>query len=70
MKDIKREIKRKADFLGIQCTESTIKEIADTTSFQNMQQHKRDPRGFIYRKGNIFLIVHKFYSNSYILFCL
>ncbi|CAC5371700.1 SULT1 [Mytilus coruscus] len=58
-KDTKREMKRLSDFLGIQCTESTLENIADATSFQNMQQHKLDSskeldgKGFIYRKGEI-----------------
>ncbi|XP_052066943.1 sulfotransferase 1C4-like isoform X2 [Mytilus californianus] len=61
-KDSTTEIKRLADFLGIQCTESTLKDIAYATSFQNMQQHNMhkldsskelDGKGFIYRKGEI-----------------
>ncbi|XP_052065918.1 sulfotransferase 1B1-like [Mytilus californianus] len=55
-KDTNREIKKLADFLNIQCTESTVEDIAKATSFQNMKQHKIDDtkdldgKGFIYRK--------------------
>ncbi|CAC5362818.1 SULT1 [Mytilus coruscus] len=57
--DTNREIKRLSDFLGIQCTDSTLEDIANATSFRNMQQHKLDSskeidgKGFIYRKGEI-----------------
>ncbi|CAC5371701.1 SULT1 [Mytilus coruscus] len=58
-KDDTGEIQRLANFLGIPCTEKTIANIAETTSFNNMQQNKLDitkvvfGKGFIYRKGEI-----------------
>ncbi|CAC5355296.1 SULT1 [Mytilus coruscus] len=58
-KDDTGEIQRLANFLEIPCTEKTIANIAETTSFNNMQQNKLDitkvvsGKGFIYRKGEI-----------------
>ncbi|XP_063400203.1 sulfotransferase 1C4-like [Mytilus trossulus] len=60
----KGEIQRLANFLGIPCNDKTITNIAETTSFDNMQQNKLDitkvvfGKGFIYRKG--------FYGSWYI----
>lgn len=59
-KNPEKEIKKLADFLEVDCTDQTIKNIVQATSFQNMQKNKfdftslmDDGKGFIYRKGEI-----------------
>lgn len=52
-----KEIKKLADFLGVECSTTHIEEVAKATSFKNMQEKKFDitqvfdGKGFIYRKG-------------------
>ncbi|VDI49770.1 Hypothetical predicted protein [Mytilus galloprovincialis] len=54
-----KEIKKLADFLGVECSATHIEEVAKATSFKNMQENKFDitqvfdGKGFIYRKGEI-----------------
>lgn len=57
LKEPVKEIKKLADFLGVECSATHIEEVAKATSFKNMQENKFDitqvfdGKGFIYRKG-------------------
>ena len=54
-----KEIEKLAEFLEVQTTKQTIKDIAMATAFDNMQKNKFDitkiidGEGFIYRKGGL-----------------
>ncbi|XP_052066958.1 sulfotransferase 1B1-like isoform X2 [Mytilus californianus] len=56
-KDPKAEIRKLADFLEVQCTDTLIEDIAKATSFENMKENKvdlskaADGITHIYRKG-------------------